>query len=720
MPPGHSSNLDFGIEMKDFRKRVTSNRIAFTIFLIISIVFTSPIFKNIHYHGMHDMGEFEFYHAVPRKTIIQYQQIPLWNPYQCGGQVLLGDPQSVFLSPTFLINLVFGTIIGIKIKIFAYLLAGLYGMFQLSKYLKIKGVSAYLPPFVFMLSSIYPLHIVDGMLWILPMAYIPWAILFYLKTGKKYAIYTAITLSFMFLEGGTYIPIHTILFIGIYSFLKDIQEKRIRNTKKVFAIIVITLLICSVKLLPMMEFVLEHPHRLMDYSGFSVNSFIHSIFDRDQNLLSERYFSNNKGFLFGMSWYWVSNGMYIGFIPFILYLAGLAKLGKKHMPLIVTSLFFLWLSFGHRAPLSIYELLRTLPVFESLRIATRYRFFFLLGLSLIAGLAASRIENSRKLDSSRIKRMYALSASLMIILIGLTIFSISSKEFLFQVGERIYDMRDHAHEFEYFHYFVEIIYNKIITNLAILSSLSIITTMLMCLFLSDKITFRQLRSLIVYGMLVFVLFDLTLVNSPIFSEAFISPPFQKVNGTFMQTENITIEKNYSSEYFKFGDFFRKMRGNVTFRATLEKMSYSSMYPNFLRNMGSISCINPMIIDVYATAAESEDYKGEAYLLNGMGDVEITYFSPNKVVVEFTTQDNDYLILNQNYFRGWKVEGNKFGKVESMNGLVSTRVNAGEHQVVFYYMPESFVLGGIVSIASLFACILFCFRQGSRAVKYGGP
>ena len=716
MPPGHSSSLDFGIEMKDFNAKITSNRIAFIIFLIISIVFASPIFKNIHYHGIHDMGEFEFYHAVPRETILQYQQIPLWNPYQCGGQVLLGDPQSLFLSPTFLMNLVFGTIIGIKIKIFAYLLAGLYGMFQLSKHLKIKGVSAYLPPFTFMLSSIYPLHIVDGMLWILPIAYIPWAILFYLKTGKKYAIYTAITLSLMFLEGGTYILIHTILFIGIYSFLKDIQEKRILNTKKVFAIIALTLLICSVKLLPMMEFILEHPHKLRDYSGFSVNSFIHSVFDRDQKLLSERYFSDNKGFLFGMSWFWVSNGMYIGFIPFILYLAGLAKLRKKHLPIIVTSLIFLWLSFGHRAPVSIYGLMRMLPGFESLRIATRYRFFFLLGLSLIAGLTASRIENARKTSSAHIKRMHTLSLSLTIILISMTIFSISSKEFLFQIGERIYYMGEHAHEFEYFHYFVESIYEKIITNLAILSSLSIIATVLMYLGLSGKITFKQLRVLAVYGMVVFVLGDLIIVNSPVFTDAFAFPPFQVVDGNFMQTENITIEKNYSSEYFKFGDFFQKMRGNTTFRATLDRMSYSSMYPNFLRNLGSISCINPMIIDVYATAAESEDYRGEAYLLEGKGDARINHFSPNRVVVDFTTQDDDYLILNQNYFKGWKVEGNKFGKVESVNGLVSTRVNAGEHQVVFYYMPESFVLGGIVSIASLFACIMFCLRQGSRAVK----
>jgi uncharacterized membrane protein YfhO len=152
-----------------------------------------------------------------------------------------------------------------------------------------------------------------------------------------------------------------------------------------------------------------------------------------------------------------------------------------------------------------------------------------------------------------------------------------------------------------------------------------------------------------------------------------------------------------------------MRGNETFRATLEKMSYSSMYINFLQNLGSVSCINPMGVKIFAIPRESKGYKGEAYLLNGKGNVTITYFSPNKVAVKFRTESEDSLVINQNYFKGWRVKGNRFNKVEPKNGLLSTVVEPDETEVIFYYLPASFILGAVISSVSLCICLFVLGR-----------
>ncbi|MFH1788911.1 MAG: YfhO family protein, partial [Candidatus Altiarchaeota archaeon] len=126
------------------------------------------------------------------------------------------------------------------------------------------------------------------------------------------------------------------------------------------------------------------------------------------------------------------------------------------------------------------------------------------------------------------------------------------------------------------------------------------------------------------------------------------------------------------------------------------------------------------VKISAVPAESKEYRGEAYLLEGNGDARIIQFTPNRVVVKVQASGEDRLILNQNYFKGWKVKGNMFGRVEAKNGLVSTLVEPGENEIVFYYLPESFVLGAVISITALLACSIFCLRQGSKAAKYGGP
>jgi len=694
--------------MERLEERITSKTISIIVFTIISVAFTSPIYRNINYLGMQDMDEATFYVAVPRETILTHHQIPLWNPYQCGGQVLLASPQSVFLSPTFLINLIFGDILGIKIKIFVYLLIGLHGMFLMAQQVGIKGVSAYLPPFIFMLNSVYPLNITPGML-IFPIAYMPWALLFYLKKPeRRYTVYSAMVLALMFLEGGTQLFVYTILFMGLYAVLTDVMQKKIDHIKKTVVITLLALLFCSVKLMPSLEFIKEYPHTLRDYSGYSVNSILHSLFDRDQLIFSPKDIPDKTGFLFGISWNWVENGMYIGFIPFILYLIGFVTLGREHRPLLVTSLIFLWLSFGHRTPLSLYGFLHQLPLFESLRVATRFRTPFLLTLSLISGLTASKIERNRA-GKRHLGRVFRLLAVVSVIMVVAWVFLLSSRNLIFNVGERVYYLEEHAHEFSYFREGVERLYLKIVLNSEILTVLALASSILMYSRISGRITDTQFRQAVAYGLIIFVLCDLLVVNSPIFSDAFIFPPFKLEKGTsFFQTENITSENNYSSEYFKFGEFFHQMRGNQSFRGTLERMSYSSMYVNFLQNRGSIACINPMGVRIFAVPRESKEYRGEIYLENGSGAAVISYFSPNKVEVEFNTSRDDYLVLNQNYFNGWRVRGNRFGRVEPNEGLVSTLVRPGEHNVSFYYLPESFILGALISIVSLMLAIFVVF------------
>ena len=192
------------------------------LFLIISLIFLSDIFHNINNIGIVDWDfSFEIY-AMAKRTILTYHQIPFWNPYIDGGGPFLANPNwGQFLSLTLIPVLVFGEVVGVKISILAHLLIGIFGMYLLSIYYKLKNPISLLPPFIFMLSGFYILHLTTGHSWVLMITFIPYVFLFYLKSfdNKRYIIFASIFLSLMLL-GGTQIFLFTSLFLLIYSYIK--------------------------------------------------------------------------------------------------------------------------------------------------------------------------------------------------------------------------------------------------------------------------------------------------------------------------------------------------------------------------------------------------------------------------------------------------------------------------------------------------------------------
>jgi len=100
--------------------------------------------------------------------------------------------------------------------------------------------------------------------------------------------------------------------------------------------------------------------------------------------------------------------------------------------------------------------------------------------------------------------------------------------------------------------------------------------------------------------------------------------------------------------------------------------------------------------------------GEVYLLRSNKAVLIKSFSPNRIVVDFTVDEPDTLIVNQNYYTGWRVK-KAFQEVpaESVNGLIATRIEPGHYEVEFYFMPASFLIGMSVTMGFiLFALVVY--------------
>ncbi len=109
------------------------------------------------------------------------------------------------------------------------------------------------------------------------------------------------------------------------------------------------------------------------------------------------------------------------------------------------------------------------------------------------------------------------------------------------------------------------------------------------------------------------------------------------------------------------------------------------------------------INTKVSTRQDSGYRGEYYLLNGLGQVEQVLFSPNKLVFKLKLTGNDILMVNQNYFSGWHSSA---GQIRLSGGLLSVALNKRETEITIYYLPKSLLVGLVMfMIAPLLFFIL---------------
>src|SRR3989338_6407194 len=119
--------MQLPIEANRIKKFLEKYRIllAISIFAIVCFIYYLPYLTNLDKLGYYDWEFHSLFAAAPRESILKYNQFPLWNPYYCGGFPLLAHPESAFLSPFYLLIVLFGAVWGVKLNIFIHTMIGM-------------------------------------------------------------------------------------------------------------------------------------------------------------------------------------------------------------------------------------------------------------------------------------------------------------------------------------------------------------------------------------------------------------------------------------------------------------------------------------------------------------------------------------------------------------------------------------------------------------------
>lgn len=383
--------------------------------ILVSVGYCSPLYATWSNWGRWDWDVHLMFHAVPEFTVTEYAQFPLWNPYACGGTALFANPQTRVLSPFFPLHLAFGFLAGIKIEIVAHLAVGLFGTYLLARDALRSRAGAATAAAVFMLNGTYAHTLTMGMVPFMCLAYVPWALVGLVRSATRpmYLWLAGVSLALLFLEGGAYLVAITLFGFLVLSIVESTRLRSLRPLGRLATSVVLMLGIGAVKFFPSIEMMTRFPRKIDEYSGYSLWSLGLSLFSR--HFAGSLYGYNHvPGFWDGMSYGADENCMYVGVIAGVLMVLGVACPHKSRaawLTLVVTTLY---VAFGDRIHPSLWWLVHQLPIYDSMRVAQRFRIVMLLGVALFCGLGVTSLTRSIK---SRFGVRYAHWAGAALVLV---------------------------------------------------------------------------------------------------------------------------------------------------------------------------------------------------------------------------------------------------------------------------------------------------------------
>ncbi len=636
---------------------------------------------------------------IPWKTftINEWQQgrVPLWNPYNFSGTPHAANWQSAVFYPFNALMLIFNFITGWSLYVLLQpLLAGIF-TYLYARTLKLSPPASILASLAFMFSGFMTTWLEWGtlghaLLW-LPLAL--WSTeKFHHTNSRIYYLVSIISLSLSLLAGHLQTSLYVIILTTVYFYFRH------RRLPLTISLATIPFLLTAFQFFPSLELYFNsfrsqanaadwfQAFRIPIYSlitFFAPDFFGHPV--------TRNSFTNHS---------YVEMTGYIGLIPLLLALLTLLSKSKSfHFK------FFWWtvvisLSLSLKTPLANLLNWLHLPVFSS---ASPARIIALVSfsLSILAGFGLDYLPQLKRQTLTRFLIFFtSIFAALWL----------STLIFNLPVSQR---------------------------NLILPTSIFMLFALLML--------FRRRLFLVSCCLLLVTAIDLLRFAhkfTPYTDKKYWYPPMKFI--TFLKDQGINRSfgifdgqlnlpfKIYSAEGYD--TLFPKTYGQLLQLDASGRVSAATIPKNSPQTLPLLNLLGAKYViqgtvhgaapwelqlwnypDQFPLVYEDERYQvfqnlqaqPRAYIVNE-GQVEITTYTPQKVVIAVDSPQLDTLILSDNYYPGWQATIDNQPTTINRTDLALRSVNipSGQHTLTFAYQPLSFTLGLATSILSFIGLSLW--------------
>jgi hypothetical protein len=370
-----------------------------------SLLFASPALVDFANWGVLDWDFQLHHHAVPRLTILDYGELPLWNPFNRSGVPMLAHPESRVLSPTFLLTLLFGEVAGLKLELLLHLMIGLTGVYALLRHWGTEPIGSVAAAFVFVFNSSFAIHLTVGHVWALSFAWLPWVLLAYERSldDARYSLAVSGILVIIFFSGAPYPFMVSWLMLGCHALFTGIAARSLAPPTRLLSLVVLqVVLLSAIKLLPTAELMSAFPRSTPAESGYTLSALGNALLDPHQVLASAR--AERPEEFNGTP---LHEGAYVGFVAAGLCLVGALARGRRGLASLAMAVLFFWISLGQHAPVDLWKWIHPFPGFDNMRMVQRFAVVGVLFLSVFAGFGVAAI--------ARVNRAAALGAAALLL-----------------------------------------------------------------------------------------------------------------------------------------------------------------------------------------------------------------------------------------------------------------------------------------------------------------
>ncbi|QDE94803.1 YfhO family protein [Myxococcus xanthus] len=314
--------------------------------------------------GMNDFRDAHLLHSYEdagTRTVTHYGQLPLWNPWACGGQYALGSPQTRVASPTLLVSALMGARPAEPLLLWAFLVLGMEGFFHYARRRVGSALGALGAAPLFGLAGFTALSWSIGWLNFAGFLLLPWLLWGTRRAAEGHlrgAAVVAGTFAVLLGFGGTYPVPMGALFVALEAGRTLYGLRGTPRRKSALwalgATAVFTLGACAFRLWPLVETMRSAPRIMAGTPGNSAEELARMLL---QMPASSGYSDPGNFFL----------------APAVLALIPLAAWAWRRAlyPAVLAAL-CVWMAAGYSAVPSLFGALRLLPVFGTLRYPERF------------------------------------------------------------------------------------------------------------------------------------------------------------------------------------------------------------------------------------------------------------------------------------------------------------------------------------------------------------
>ncbi len=337
---------------------------------------------------------------------------PWWNPYNFSGSPFIASPiVNIWYPPTWLfvflpLNVAYSWHIALHI-VWAML-----GMFVLLRGLSSRPLSRdpvqkildsrfrgndtfqiapWVGGLVFGLSGFFSARIWAGHVDVIAAAsWMPWVVWAFSRRG---VILSAVVFAFQLLAGYQTMAIFTMEAVAIATVLFCFKERWVIPAIRAAVAILLGIGIAAIQLVPLYEFLsqsirtIPKPYEWASYGSIRWESF--------KQLLNPFFFGDQLTY-HGLPPNFIEQSMFVGRIGLGLAVLAILVIVRKSLWVLffaVVAVFSLWVSLGPNAPIDLQKILWTLvPIYHSLRIPPRHLILFVFGVSALAAYGIQMVK----------------------------------------------------------------------------------------------------------------------------------------------------------------------------------------------------------------------------------------------------------------------------------------------------------------------------------------